>query len=159
MRIAIGETSRFRDRPSTQNICLLISSRVFGIERPTDTQVEMVRDQWTVGDSARVFRERFRGDLLQRGDEGYDEARAIWNGMIDRKPGLIARPTGVADVVTAVNFARDNDVLVAVKGGGHSIAGNAVCDGGLMIDLSEMNDVRVDPTGQDGSGGPGSYTG
>jgi FAD/FMN-containing dehydrogenase len=106
----------------------------------------MAPDQWTVGDGARVFRDRFRGDLLQRDDGDYDEVRAVWNAMIDREPGLIARPTGAADVVTAVDFARENDVLVAVKGGGHNIAGNAVCDDGLTIDLSGIDDVRVDPT-------------
>src|SRR5690606_13486529 len=72
------------------------------------------------------------------------EARTIWNGMIDRRPGLIVRCAGAADVVSAVWFARDNDLLVAVRGGGHNIAGNAVCDGGLLIDLSPMQSVRAD---------------
>ena len=106
-----------------------------------------------------MFGERFRGELLRRGDEGYDEARTVWNAMIDREPGFIARPTGTADVVAAVNFARENDVLVAVKGGGHNIAGNAVCEGGLMIDLSEMDDVRVDPTDRTVRVGPGATLG
>ncbi len=87
----------------------------------------------------------FRGELLREGDEGYEEARQIWNGMIDRRPGVIARCTGAADVMQAVNYARENELLVAVRGGGHNIAGNAVCDGGIMIDLSPMNSVRVDP--------------
>ena len=85
-----------------------------------------------------------RGQLLVPGDASYDEARSIWNAMVDRRPGLIVRCAGAADVVAAVNFARDNNVLVAVRGGGHNIAGNAVCDGGLMIDLSPMKSVRVD---------------
>ncbi|WP_426122187.1 FAD-binding oxidoreductase [Pararhizobium sp. PWRC1-1] len=85
-----------------------------------------------------------RGDVLDAGDASYDEVRAIWNGMIDRKPALIVRCAGAADVVRAVRFARDNRLLVAVRGGGHNIAGNAVCDGGLMIDLSPMQSVRVD---------------
>lgn len=85
-----------------------------------------------------------RGDLLNAGDPGYDEARAVWNAMVDRRPGLIARCAGAADVIAAVNFARENKLLVSVRGGGHNIAGSAVCDGGLMIDLSKMRSVRVD---------------
>ena len=119
----------------------------------------MSQNQWAVDDGARVFRERFRGDVLQEGDVGYDEARTVWNAMIDRKPGIIARPTGTADVVTAVDFARENGVLVAVKGGGHNIAGNAVCEDGLMIDLSEMDNVRVDPTNRTARVGPGATLG
>jgi FAD/FMN-containing dehydrogenase len=88
---------------------------------------------------------RFRGQLLRPDDDGYEAARHIWNGMIDKHPALIARCAGVADVVAAVDFARTNDLLVAVRGGGHNIAGNAVCDGGLMIDLSPMKGIRVDP--------------
>ncbi len=91
------------------------------------------------------LRAAFRGALLRPGDDGYDAARRVWNGMIDRRPGLIARCTGVADVIAAVNFARENDLLVAVRGGGHNVSGNAVCDGGLMIDCSPMKGIRVDP--------------
>lgn len=94
------------------------------------------------------FRGGFRGALLRPGDEGYDAARRVWNGMVDRRPALIARCTGVADVIAAVNFARDNDLLVAVRGGGHNVSGNAVCDDGLMIDLSPMKGIRVDPARQ-----------
>lgn len=91
---------------------------------------------------------QFYGDLLGPDDPGYNEARSIWNGMIDRYPTLIAQCTGASDVIAAVNFARENDLLVAVKGGGHNIAGNAVCDGGLVLDLSPMSSVRVDPETQ-----------
>jgi FAD/FMN-containing dehydrogenase len=85
-----------------------------------------------------------RGELLLNGDRGYDNARAVWNAMIDKKPALIARCEGAADVVNCVNFARDNNLLVAIRGGGHSISGKSVCDGGLMIDMSNMNSVRID---------------
>jgi FAD/FMN-containing dehydrogenase len=91
------------------------------------------------------FRAAFRGPLLQPGEAGYDAARRLWNGSIDRKPSLIARCTGAADVIAAVKFARANNLLVSVRGGGHNVTGNAVCDGGLMIDLSPMKGVQVDP--------------
>jgi FAD/FMN-containing dehydrogenase len=91
------------------------------------------------------FAERLRGPLIRSGDEGYDAARQVWNGMIDKHPALIARCSGTADVIDAVNFARENDLLVAVRGGGHNVAGDGVCDGGLVIDLSQMRGVRVDP--------------
>jgi len=86
-----------------------------------------------------------RGKLLSGKDADYDAARAIWNAMVDRRPGLIARCAGAADVMRAVRFARDNGLLLAVRGGGHNIAGNAVCEGGVVIDLSPMKSVRVDP--------------
>ena len=92
--------------------------------------------------------ERFSGTLtgkvLRPVDPGYDEARTVWNAMVDKHPGLIARCTCTADVVACVNFARDNELLVSVRGGGHNYAGKAVCDGGLMIDLSPMKGTRVD---------------
>ena len=91
------------------------------------------------------FRSRFKGAVLRPADEGYDEARRIWNGAIDKRPAIIARCTGAADVREAVRFARDNELLVSVRGGGHQVAGHAVCDDGLMIDLSLMKAVRVDP--------------
>jgi len=93
----------------------------------------------------RKLRSRFRGALLRPGEEGYDEARRVWNGAIDRRPALIARCAGADDVAEAVRFARAQRMLVSVRGGGHSIAGHSVCDGGLMIDLSLMRSVRVDP--------------
>jgi FAD/FMN-containing dehydrogenase len=86
-----------------------------------------------------------RGQVLTPDDPGYDDARKIWNSMIDRRPALIVRCAGAADVRKAVDFARDNDMLLAVRGGGHNIAGSAVCEGGMMIDLSPMKSVRIDP--------------
>lgn len=91
------------------------------------------------------LRTRLRGELIPPGDTGYEEARQVWNGMIDRRPALIVRCSGPADVIHAVNFARANDLLVSVRGGGHNAAGNAVCDGGIVIDLSRMKGVQVDP--------------
>ena len=91
------------------------------------------------------FKASLNGALLRPGEAGYDDARKIWNGMIDKRPALIARCRGVADVINSVRFARAHDLLVAVRGGGHNIAGNGVCDGGLTIDLSPMKGVRVDP--------------
>src|SRR5919197_370443 len=91
------------------------------------------------------LRGRFRGALLRPGEEGYEEARRVWNGAIDRRPALIARCVGADDVVEALRFARERDLLVSVRGGGHAVAGHAVCDGGLMIDLSLMKAIRVDP--------------
>src|SRR5436309_657478 len=90
------------------------------------------------------FAASLRGALLQQGDPGYDDARTVQNGLIDRRPALIARCTGAADVIQAVNFARDNSLLLSVKGGGHNVAGNATNEGGLVIDLSLMNGVHVD---------------
>jgi FAD/FMN-containing dehydrogenase len=90
------------------------------------------------------FRTSLRGDLFTPSDEGYDEVRLIWNGMHDKRPALIAQCSGVADVIDAVNFARSHNLLVAVRGGGHNVAGSASCDGGIMIDLSQMKAVHVD---------------
>ena len=90
------------------------------------------------------FQTSLRGPLLQPGDAGYDDARIVWNGMIDRRPALIARCAGVADVIQAVNFARDNHLLVSVRGGGHNITGYAVNDGGIVIYLSQMKSLHVD---------------
>ena len=93
--------------------------------------------------------ERFRADVhgvvIQPDDDDYDDARAVWNGMIDKYPRLIVRCRGVADVIRAVEFARESDWPLAVRGGGHNVAGTAVCDDGIVIDLSEMTGVWVDP--------------
>ena len=91
------------------------------------------------------LRSTFAGDLLQQGDDSYNQARQIWNASIDKSPALIARCTGTADVVEAVNFARENDLLTAIRGGGHNVGGRALCDDGLVIDLSRMRGVNVDP--------------
>src|SRR4051812_29003012 len=88
------------------------------------------------------FQTDLRGQLLCPGDETYDPARKIWNGMFDRRPALIARCSGAADVIRSVNFARDHALQVAVRGGAHSIPGHSVCDGGLLIDLSAMKGIR-----------------
>ena len=92
------------------------------------------------------LRTGFRGPVIGPDDESYREARSIWNGAIDRRPACIARCTGVADVAAAVRFARKRDLLVAVRSGGHGVGGHALCDGGLVIDLSPMKGIRVDPT-------------
>jgi FAD binding domain-containing protein/berberine-like enzyme len=90
----------------------------------------------------------FRGRLISADHADYDIARAVWNGAIDRRPDLIARCIGAADVVGAVRFAREHDLEVAIRGGGHNVAGTAVCDDGIVIDLSAMRAVRVDPAGR-----------
>src|SRR5262249_10534432 len=87
----------------------------------------------------------FQGQVFQPGDEGYDDARRIWNASIDKHPGAIARCSGVADVIAAVNFARANDLVTAIRGGGHNVGGRALCDDGIVIDLSRMRSVHVDP--------------
>jgi FAD/FMN-containing dehydrogenase len=108
---------------------------------PTKTAaVSTLKDSVVAG-----FRSAFGGELLRPVDTGYDGARAVWNGMIDRRPGLIARCGGPADVVRCVNLGREHELLVSVRGGGHNVSGNAVCDDGLMIDLSLMKGIRVDP--------------
>jgi FAD/FMN-containing dehydrogenase len=101
------------------------------------------------------FSKGLRGKLVRPGDDTYDAARKVWNGAIDKRPALIACCAGVADVVGCVNFARDHDLLVSVRGGGHNIAGNAVCDGGLTIDLSKMKGIRVDPARRTARAEPG----
>ena len=90
------------------------------------------------------YQKNLRGKLLRPGDEEYEKARRVWNGMIDRRPALIAQCADVADVMTSVNFARDNGLVVAVRGGSHNVTGNAVSDGGLTIDLSRMKGIWVD---------------
>jgi FAD/FMN-containing dehydrogenase len=91
------------------------------------------------------LRSKLRGDVLLPGDPGFQEARTIWNAMIDRRPAMILRCCGVADVMDAVRAARALEVHPAVRAGGHNIAGNAMCEGGLVIDVSPMRSVRVDP--------------
>ncbi|MFK3711814.1 FAD-binding oxidoreductase [Leclercia adecarboxylata] len=105
------------------------------------------------------FKTHFQGEVLLPDDAGYDEVRQIWNAMIDRKPALIARCTSTEDVIRAIQFGRTQNLLISIRGGGHNIAGNAVCDDGLMIDLSLMKDVQVDLTTRTASVGPGCTLG
>jgi FAD/FMN-containing dehydrogenase len=97
------------------------------------------------GAEVEQFRSGLRGELLRPDDAEYEEARRLWNGVIDRRPALIARCAAVEDVVEAVNFARENDLLLAVRGGGHNVAGTASAEGGLVLDLSDMKSIVVDP--------------
>jgi FAD/FMN-containing dehydrogenase len=101
------------------------------------------------------LRAGFHGELIAFGDAGYDAARRVWNGAIDRRPLLIARPCGTADVVTAVRFARERGLPVSIRGGGHSAPGFAVADGALMLDLSAMKAIRIDPAARTAVAGPG----
>lgn len=100
------------------------------------------------GANVEELKPKLRGELILPTDQGYDQARSIWNGMVNKRPDLIIRCAGPADVIQSVNFARKHDLLVAVKAGGHSFAGRSVCEGGLMIDLSRMRGVRVNPERQ-----------
>ena len=95
-------------------------------------------------DSVEGLGEQVAGEVLVSGQSGYDDARAVWNAMIDRKPALIVRCKNAGDVVKAVSYARDQNLPVSIKGGGHNVAGHAVCDDGVMIDLSLMRGVQVD---------------
>ena len=97
------------------------------------------------GSLVEEFGAKLRGELLRPGGGGYEEARRVWNGMIERRPALIVRAAGVADVISSVNFARENGLLLAVRGGGHNVAGTALADGALVVDLSAMKGIRVDP--------------
>ncbi len=96
-------------------------------------------------DAVATLKATLRGTLLQPDDPDYDEVRIVWNAMIDRRPRFIVRCHGAADVIAAVGFARAHDLLVSIRGGGHNVAGYATCDGGMMVDLSLMRGVRVDP--------------
>ena len=125
---------------------LSLASRRGGATRLEGTRVE-------------AFRTAMRGETLLPGEPGYDQARAVWNAMIDRHPALVARCSGVADVLHCVELARDHDLLVSVRGGGHNIAGKAVCDDGLVIDLSRMRGVRVNPGARTAHVGPGATLG
>src|SRR5947208_3305744 len=91
------------------------------------------------------FASSLHGELIRQGAEQYEEARRIWNEMIDRKPLMIVRCRGTQDVVLAVTFARDHEIPLSVRGGGHGVSGTAICEGGLVVDLSSMNGVQVDP--------------
>ncbi len=106
-------------------------------------------------ETVETLRSRLRGTLCLPGEAEYDKSRTIWNAMIDRRPALIVRAAGAADIIRTVDLARNHGLLLSVRGGGHNIAGNAVCDGGLMIDLSAMKSVRVDPAARTARVEPG----
>jgi FAD/FMN-containing dehydrogenase len=106
-------------------------------------------------DTLSAFAASLRGELLNPTSLGYDEARSIWNAMIDRRPGLIARCQGASDIIKTIRFARENTLLTSICGAGHNIAGNAVCEGGLMIDLRKMKSVWVDPVAKTARVEPG----
>src|SRR5262245_43254213 len=106
-----------------------------------------------------ALRERFAGEIVTPSDTGYDAARAVWNGMVDRRPALVVRPTGVADVIEAIRFAREQELVIAVRGGGHSIPGLSTCDGGIVVDLSRMRGVRVDPEARTARASGGAHLG
>jgi len=106
-------------------------------------------------EEVRRFAEGLRGRTLSPGDPEYDEARSLFNGMIDRRPGLIAQPVDTADVQRCVKFAREHDLLVSIKGGGHSVQGYSVCEGGLMIDLVALKSIEVDPRARTAKAGGG----
>ncbi len=116
------------------------STELFGQEKLAEGTVVS-----TAADPLGELRASLRGDLLTPVDPAYDEARKLWNGMFDKRPAAIARCTGTADVITAVKFARSNDLAVSVRGGGHNVAGKALRDGALAIDLAPMKGLRVDP--------------
>jgi FAD/FMN-containing dehydrogenase len=112
-------------------------------------------------DSAAVeaLRAGLRGQAILPGQLGYDDARTVWNAMFDRRPAVVVRCLGAADVICSIRFAREHDLALAVKGGGHNIAGSAVCDDGLLIDLSPMRSVWVDTTGGRARVAPGATLG
>jgi hypothetical protein len=107
--------------------------------------VPAIDSNHTPAHAFRELRSRFRGTLVRPAEEGYDHARRVWNGAIDRRPALIARCAGADDVVTALRFAREHELPIAVRGGGHSVMGYGVCDDGVVIDLSLMKAISVDP--------------
>src|SRR5947207_10836197 len=107
----------------------------------------------------RALEESFSGELLLPDATGYEDARRIYNGLIDRQPALVARPRKPADVAAAVAFARESDLEISIRGGGHGVAGRAVADRALMIDLSRMNQVIVDPDARTARAGAGATWG
>src|SRR5436309_77640 len=103
----------------------------------------------TIGEATlEELRQSMRGSVITSADDGYETARRTWNGMIDRHPAVIVRCAGVADVMAAVQFARSQDLEIAVRGGGHSLPGFSTCDDGIVIDLGPMKGVRVDPAAE-----------
>jgi FAD/FMN-containing dehydrogenase len=107
-------------------------------------------------EAAKALKGDFRGEVVLPGEPSYEQRRKIWNGMIDRRPAIIMRCVGTSDVIKAVKFAHAQELTVSVRGGGHNVAGNAVCDGGLVIDMSGMNSVRVNTVSQTARAEPGA---
>ena len=107
--------------------------------------------------AVKELRSKLGEQLIARGDLAYNKSRRVWNGMIDKFPALIARARGVADVVASVNFARSHGLPLAIRGGGHNAAGFGTCDGGLVVDLSPMRGVRVDPADRTARAGGGAH--
>ena len=122
-----------------------------------DVRIRTIAGATTTLSSATIdaLRGRLRGALCLPGEPGYEQARTIWNAMIDRRPALVVRAVGAGDVIQAVDLARAHGLVLAIRGGGHNIAGNAVCEQGLMIDLSPMKSVRIDPHGRTARVEPG----
>jgi FAD/FMN-containing dehydrogenase len=106
-----------------------------------------------------TLKSKVRGSVLTPADAGYDEARTVWNATIDRRPAMIVRCAGTADVIATVGFARDNGLVLSIRGGAHNIAGSAVCDDGVMLDMSAMKSVRVDPEAKRAYVEPGATLG
>ena len=109
----------------------------------------------SLADALKDLRERHRGDLITADDSRYDQARLVWNAMIDKRPAIIARPRSADDVIAAVQVARSFNLPIAVRGGGHSVAGRCVCDDGLVIDFADMKAIRVDPVAKIARAEPG----
>jgi FAD/FMN-containing dehydrogenase len=124
-------------------------SRLLAALQPINTDLQAVKGSGAATvlekSALQALREALRGPLILPGEPGYDQARRVLNASIDKHPALVVQPTGVADVRTAVTFAREHELLLAVKCGGHSYAGKSTCDGGMQIDLSRFRSVRVDP--------------
>jgi FAD/FMN-containing dehydrogenase len=109
--------------------------------RPQNVKEDIMQNETPI----EKLMENLRGQIIQATDESYEEARKVYNGMIDKRPQLIARCVDVADVITSVNFGRENNMLIAVRGGGHNAGGLGICDDGLVIDLSLLKYTRIDP--------------
>ena len=123
-----------------------MASKVSQVGSDNTGRHKMTVDELVVSqDAVAALRAAVRGSVLLPGEDGYDAARTVWNAMINRYPALIVRAAGVADVIAAVTFAREHDLLFSIRGGAHNVTGSAVCDGGLMLDMSGMKAIRVDP--------------